>query len=126
MYLPTIVEINLIGVADAGVPNHERVMLRPNETVTLSQFGVAIGVRTEEPSVASLLRDQTIWLPEITVSPPAWILIYTGPGTDRQDIFKDQPVFVLHWNKEKTVFGNPAVIPVLVRVDAVVVGPGPI
>lgn len=126
MYLPAIVEINLIGVADAGKPNHERVMLRPNEAVNLAQFGVVLGVRTQQPLVAHLLRDHTIWLPEITLSPPAWILIYTGPGKDRQEMWNNQPVLILHWNKQQTLFGDPDLVPVLVRIDAIIVGPGPV
>lgn len=116
-----IPELHLIGVADAGVVNLERVVLRPTQPLSLNGYGIAVGVGADGEG-AYPVYDNCYWFPEITVSPPSWIIVFTGKGswnTGRWHTGED--VTYLHWQRQFTVFNAPNLLPVLFRVDGAVV-----
>jgi hypothetical protein len=122
MYLPPVFELSLVGIADRGVPNHERIVLRPTEAV----FGVALGVQSAA-DLATPVIDQFFWFGELVVSPPSWVVIYTGPGEfqESRDPQTGQLVYAFHWGKPSTVFTMPKVVPIVFRMSGVLLGPPP-
>ena len=114
-------ELHFVGVADPGVPNLERIVIRPTQEVDLLGYGVALGVGSLEEG-AQPIFDNCFWFPSRIVTPPSWILIYTGTGTLRITEEGGQTVHNLHWQRSHTMFNNPNLIPILFRLDAAIVG----
>ncbi len=120
---PPIVELSLIGVAEPGVANEERVILRPTEAVELKQFGIILGVFDPNTGGAKPVFDNVFWFPEMIVDPPAWIMVYTGRGNLTEGILPSGDRFVtLFWQRPYTMFDDPSFVPLLFHMDAVVVG----
>jgi hypothetical protein len=118
----SVPELTIIGVFDPGVPNEERIVLRPEVVVPLNGYGIAVGIPA--PGVGALpLFDNCFWFPEIEVSPPAWVILFTGPGkTKTFSTVEGENVLTLHWQRPYTIFGGSEVIPILFRVDAAAIG----
>jgi hypothetical protein len=76
--LSTISELTLVGVADRGVPNKERIVLRPMETVNVGEFALIVGVISTENGFFPL-PDLFFWPGNIEISPPSWLYVYTAP-----------------------------------------------
>ena len=123
MLLPPIAELTLLGVVDRNVPNQERIVLRPTEATNLAQFGLLIALRLENGSTIPL-RDSFFWFGETVVSPPSWIVVFTGTGQAEELEIPEtkQKVHVLYWGRAQTVFSYPLLVPILVRIDRVLVG----
>lgn len=123
MILPTITELTIIGVADRGVPNRERILLRPAEAVNLQAFFITLGVRAEQPGMIRPLHDHVFWFPEEIVSPPSWIVVYTGPGSPGKSTIPEsgQPAYTFHWGKQQTVLNDANIVPVLFGLGSVLV-----
>jgi len=123
-YPPQVIsELALVGVAYAGVPNEERVVIRPTQTLQLSTFGVAAGSFDAATGGTRPFFDSVFWFPDLFVSPPAWILLYTGIGTPRSTQLENgEALITLFWQRKLTVFDNPHVLPVLFRLGAAIVG----
>ncbi len=114
--LPLIDEIRFKEVADAGVPNRERIILRPTREVNLGEYVLTLAV--DRDGLLQPIPDQLLWFGDETVAPPAWVFIYTGPGTRRLTTVEGSTdaAVVLHWNRNKTVFiPNGPIKPVLFR-----------
>lgn len=115
-------EIELIGVADGGVPNLERIQLRVNRTCDLSLYAVILVLNT--PTGAVPVRDNFYWLGGNSI-PPGWIFIHTGPGDNRFSP-SNVPGEYLHswfWNKKETVFQNRMLAPMIIRLDSFYMAP---
>jgi hypothetical protein len=126
--LATINELTLVGVADRGVPNKERIVLRPTEAVGLSAFALIV-VFLRDDQTAIPLRDYFFWFGDLTVAPPGWIYVYSGPGENSVSEIGStgqtkQPVHVLHWGKEHVLFNDDRVHPALVRLGGIGFGAG--
>jgi hypothetical protein len=123
-YTPLVIsELALVGVAHAGVPNEERIVIRPTQMLQLSTFGVAAGLFDPHTGGARPLFDSMFWFPEVVVGPPSWILVYTGLGTPKSvNLANGETVVTLFWQRKVTVFNDPAVVPVLMKVGAAIVG----
>jgi hypothetical protein len=118
-----VTELSMIGVSNPGVPDKEMVVLRPSETIVLPNFAVAVGVYDASAGGARPIYDNVYWFPEIVISPPSWIFIYTGKGSPTENIVENgQRVLSLFWQRSHTIFGSPGLVPVLLRLGAVTVG----
>lgn len=124
-YSPLVIpELTILGVAHPGVPNEERVVVRPTESVQLGEFGIAVGLFVPETGGARPLFDNVFWFPNHVLAPPAWILVYTGKGEPKQTMLPSgETVVTLFWQRAITVFDGPNVVPVLFRLGGAVVGP---
>jgi hypothetical protein len=120
---PFITEMSLLGIRDHGIANRERVIFRPTVPVNLAQFGLVLGVK-QFLSPTSLLPNTTLWLPDYVLHPPGWLFIYTGSGNTEETTVNETGEFalVLHWGLSKTVFQANQVVPVLVRINGVLIG----
>lgn len=118
-----ITEIHLIGVADVGVPNQERVVLRPTQELRLHGYGLTVGI-TGSAQGAYPLFDNCFWFPDLEVKPPSWILVFTGKGNvSTSKWHTGEDVLSLHWQRPFTIFDSRQVVPILFRVDGSVIGP---
>jgi len=118
-----VTDLSIIGVADPGIPNQERIALRPMQTTLLSQFGVAVGVFDSATGGARLLFDNVFWFPDKVVMPPSWVLIFTGPGQPRDLVLDDgQQGHTFFWQRKTTLFHDVRLVPVLIRVGGAIVG----
>jgi|SRR6185312_7368450 len=104
--LPPVHELSVTGIFDAGVPNRERIVLRPTQAVNLAAFALSLCVSQQEG--VTPIPDQFFWLGERWVTPPAWIVVFTGPGSFQVSPHQttNEPVFELHWGRSNTIFGQ--------------------
>lgn len=121
--LSLIPELALIGIVDAGKPNEERIAIRPTQLASLQGAGLAVGLFDQETSGARPMFDNVFWFPDVVVCPPAWILVYTGPGMPRETTMDDgTKVFTYFWHRSQTIFGDPRLAVILFRLSGAVVG----
>lgn len=115
-------ELSVIGVDRPGAPDEERIVLRPTEEINLGYFGIILGREAGEG--VQPLVNFFYWFNEITVAPPSWIFVYTGPGeagwTTTRETGED--ALVLHWGMRHTVFDQEKIRPVVFRFGTLEVG----
>jgi hypothetical protein len=124
MLFPNVSELSITGVAYPGVANEERIVLRPTQLVNLAEFGILLGQPSPD-GMATPYIDNFFWFGEISIAPPSWVFVYTGPGEWQNTRVPEtgENAYVMHWGKNTTVFGAGAnVVPVVVRIGAVLVG----
>jgi hypothetical protein len=112
--VPQIDELTFEGVYGRGIPNEERIVLRPKRRIVLAEYILCLGLKM--PAGVVPLRDNMFWFgEEITVEPPYRIFVYTGPGVRRFTTTKgsSEPALVLHWGKPGVVLESPLIEPVL-------------
>ncbi len=95
--------------------------MRVLQRVKLAEFILCLGA--EAPGGGFfLLKDQMFWFgDEAWLEPPYWVIIYTGPGERRMTHTTNtgEPALVLHWGRDFTLFGNPSLHPVLLRLGGI-------
>jgi len=114
-------ELHFVGVADPGVPNYERIVLRPTQDVELLGYGVALGIGSLEFG-AKPVFDNCFWFPSGVVAPPSWVLIYTGRGTPQILEDRGETLHTFHWQRPYTLFTRHDLVPILFRLDSALVG----
>jgi hypothetical protein len=120
--LPVVTQLNIAGVYDAGIPNSERVLLRALTYVNLGEYYLLTG-RPTTPGFAFPLTTDVLWLGPTAVTAGSWIVVYTGPGQDLFSTHQGQPVIIRHWDKRLTIFHDQQVVPILIHIDAIQIGP---
>lgn len=121
MYIiPPVHELTIVGVFDAGSPNLERIVLRPTESLNLAGFALILGVPLSGGGVTPL-ADQFFWFGEKWISPPSWVVVFTGPGQFREGTHptSGEPVLELHWGRGNVVFGSHALSVSIVRLGGI-------
>jgi hypothetical protein len=124
-YLSPVNEIELINVADRGVANQERIIMRVGWLpVQIAQFSVILGYQPFE--AAEPMRDSFLWLGEAWLDARTWIFVYTGPGDTAYSkrIGTEEPAYVVHWNRP-VLFSDPNVVPILVKLTEATIGRRP-
>ena len=126
MILETIYELTILGVADVGIPNQERIIIRPTQAVNLAGFGLYLGQLRPDGMIVPF-RDHFFWFGEIVVTAPGWIIVYTGPGEFQVSQLPGtkEPAYSFHWGKQTTILGAPNIVPALFRFDGISIGPQP-
>ncbi|PYJ54947.1 MAG: hypothetical protein DME24_25620 [Verrucomicrobia bacterium] len=121
IYIPPIPELSVYGVVDAGIPNKERICLRPSEEVNLAHFGIFLAIRNSETGGMTPLQDHFFWFGEQLVSPPAWLIVFTGTGERRTITEQEVTVHVYYWNKKHILFDVPnvTIVPVVFRIASI-------
>jgi hypothetical protein len=104
--LPYTTELVVIGDADRGVPNHERVIMRPTETINLQEFIVTLAIRNTDGLVVPL-HDNVFWFADRILDPPSWVILYTGPGEAKETVLDGQPAHIFHWGRTHTLLDDP-------------------
>lgn len=126
MIVGNIEELSIIDVFDRGVPNRECIAIAVNTSVNLGQYGLFIGVRGPA-GFAMPIKDNLFWFGDGIVNRDDWIFVYTGPGSPRANPLPNTSNFTysVHWGRNLTVFFNPELVPILFRIDAVIIGKPP-
>ena len=120
--------IDFFGVYDRGVPNLERIVLRVNGAVDLSQYFVCLGLRAPlNIDLILPIPDQFLWLGRTYIDTPGWVFIFTGVGTPgvSQEVNTKEPVHNLYWNKPQVTFAHQDIVPALIHCDLVIIGNKP-
>jgi hypothetical protein len=93
------------------------------QLVDLKRFAVVAAIFDPATGGARPLFDSAFWFPEIVVGPPAWLLVYTGRGTPKEDTLSSgERVLTFFWHRQETMFDGRVLVPLLVRIDAALVG----
>jgi hypothetical protein len=113
-------------VYDRGVPNSERIVLRANEPVDLSWYGLLLGIEGTGESLVPF-RDQFLWLGKRSIESPGWVFVYTGAGQEgiSQERYTKDPIHMVYWNKPNVILENKEIIPALIMFSSVQVGNKP-
>ena len=120
MIVASITELSIVGVFDRGAANNERIVIRANNQTDMGQFGLVLGIRTEN-NAAAPINDCFFWFGNGFVQPGDLIFVYTGPGSPVTSSLPDgrTKTYSMHWGRETTVLQNLEVVPMLLRTDAV-------
>lgn len=118
-------QLEIFGVYDRGIPNAERIVLRANRAVDLTNYAVLLGF--DQNNSVFPFTDNFLWLGAKTLSVPSWVFIYTGQGKESvsQEIHTKDPVHALYWEKPTIILSNPQIVPVLVQLANVIIGNTP-
>lgn len=122
MIVSSIIELDVRGVYDRGHPNMERIAIYVNSPLNIGQYGIMIGIKGDAGS-AFPIKDHMFWFGDGYLNTGDWIFIYTGEGSLR---VSDIPggtakLYSAHWGKSETLFHAPEIVPILFRVDAILV-----
>jgi hypothetical protein len=117
--MPPIHELTIVGTFDVGVPNLERIILRPMETLNLAAFALVLSYETDSSSIAPL-PNHFLWLGDRWVHPPSWIVVYTGPGGFRETVHVDTgaPILEYHWGLHSVALSSPRIAVSLFKLSA--------
>ena len=124
MFVAPIFELTVVGVAEPNIPNRERIVVRPTQLVDLTQFGVLVGYRNDAGGIIPLW-DQFYWFGNLTVSPPSWICLYSGPGTANEAVMpgSGERIHNFYWSRNKTIFLSERYVPMIFRIGGLIEGP---
>ncbi len=123
MYISPTFELSMIGVFDPNVPNRERIILRPTQTVELTEFAMMLGWRRQD-GVLIPVPDSLFWFGNLVATPPSWLVVYTGSGsynvgTDPQ---RGEEVHSFFWGRKQTIFATKDIVPIVFRIGSLGVG----
>jgi hypothetical protein len=121
MIFPPLIEVSAPVVEESGVPNKERVIFRPTQSINLVQFAIIVAIRQDNGSYNALV-DNTFIFDDIIVKPPAWVVVFTGVGERKDTFFKGEPVHIRFWGRSNVMFGVAEVVPVIARIGQVMIG----
>jgi hypothetical protein len=122
-YLPPITEVRLLGVFDPGVPNMERVVLKVEANIDIGWYAIILSQRGQIRDHATPIKDCMYWFGSGSVAPNDFFFLYTGSGT-RSTLPPDGghgKLFIEFWGKKETIFHNAQIVPVLWRLNGIVV-----
>lgn len=120
MIVASLDELEIMGVFDRGVPDHERISIYVHQYVNMGQFGLLLGVRQQEKT-AFPIQDNFFWFGDGRVNKGDWIFLYTGLGGIRTSEIPNtkSKMYVLHWGRNVTILNQEDIVPILFRIDAV-------
>jgi hypothetical protein len=123
MYMPGMLGLEFYGVADPGVANTERIVLRPTMIVNLGSYLLGLGVKQAGGGLVPL-NNYVYWFPGEVVQPGSWVFVYTGTGetTRTTTLNTNEPALVLHWGGSQTLFNSPLIQPFVFQKGAFIIG----
>ena len=121
MNIPVIEELQVVGVADRGIANKERILLRPLISMNLQNFVLTLGVVAENATKILPLPNFVFFFEDIVVEAMSWVVVYTGPGESEVSRLPTtfEKAYSYHWGNSSTLFAGPLVLPVLFRITAI-------
>ncbi len=127
MIVGLIQELSIVEVYDRGVPNRECIAIAVNETLNLGQYGIMLGVRGPT-GYAFPIKDNLFWFGDGIVNSNDWLFLYTGAGNPKSNQIPNTQhyTYTLHWGRRTTILSNHEIVPILFRVDAVLVQAPPV
>lgn len=121
------VALEMVDVFDRGRPNEERIILKVNVKVSLSTYGLIVGMLQPDGSAVPF-RDHFLWMGDAVVRAGDWIMIYTGAGEPSKTRLAEDAgdLYTAFWGKSSTLFASSKTVPILFRFDDVVLGQEPV
>jgi hypothetical protein len=118
MFLPPTTGLSIRGVADRGIPNHERIIIYSFSPVNLQNFILGIGY-TRDDRLVTPLPGYVYYFNDVIVPEASWIVIYTGSGQTQVSKLppNNEVAFIYHWGSPSVLFEQPGVVPILFRVS---------
>lgn len=115
--------LELFGIYDRGIANSERIALRVNSSLEVTNYALIIGFKGANDSILPA-PDQFFWLGRANIGVPGWIFVYTGTGTPTftLETHTKEPLQAIFWNKPDVVFTDPNITAALIRMEDVQVG----
>ena len=123
-YLPTIPELDLLGVYDRGIANKERIVLRVVSALDIGAYLIILGWRGKDSGQhVTPLPNSMYWFGSGSLQANDWLFLYTGQGTAEKMPPSDKHgnLFINYWGKDKTVFNSAEVVPVLWRMNGITI-----
>jgi len=118
-----IEELEVVGVADPGVPNKERILLRTKwEIENIQAFMVGLGVlSSEEDAQVTPLRNYVFYFTHCRPEVNSWIILYTGNGEPQTTEIPTtgQRAYTFFWGFDRVLFKNPKVVPMVLRIAGI-------
>ena len=107
-------------VLDAGVPNLERIALQASTDLEMASYAVIVGLKGDGNSITPLI-DNFFWMGKGSINQGDWVFLYTGRGTNGASEIPNntQKLFSIFWQRPKTIFNHPLIIPAVIRLDGV-------
>jgi hypothetical protein len=119
LLLPISEEIQLLGVADRGVPNKERVLARTLNVMHLGKYVLTAAVLQPDRTV-NIIPNMLFIFHNFQLLKSSWVVIYTGKGN--QEISRlptsHEPAYVFHWGFDQVIFSRRDIVPALFRIEA--------
>lgn len=128
MIFPSVSEIVLYDVEHRGSPNFERIPMYINQTVEASNFGVLLAQVGDTAHSALPILDHFFWFGQGILNAGDWIFLYTGQGSPKADNYEGVPgakIYSVHWGKMNTIFANSTIVPVLFKIESLMIGSPP-
>ena len=115
--------LTINGVADPGVVNQERIVIRPMRPINLGDYFLGVGFVQPDGSVLPI-QNVVYWFPQAFADPNDWVFLFTGRGTNSRTVTSDglNPALVYHWGRSTVLFSQPNVYPFIMQRGGVVVG----
>jgi hypothetical protein len=120
-YLAPILELELRGVFDAGVPNKERIVLRASQPVEVGAYALILGNRSASAGHVTPLAESLYWFGSAVVPAEDWLMVYTGRGQATKVPTTDgkSMIWVGYWGRQTTIFHDRNIVPVLWRLNGI-------
>jgi hypothetical protein len=120
-------ELVLEGVYDRGVPNRERIVLRPTQRIRLAEYIVTLALKLPGGLVRPITDNMFWFTEEISIEPPYWVFLYTGPGETRFTTLLNtkEPALVVHWGRQATVLSSESIDPVIFHLEGMLAPSAP-
>lgn len=117
--IPSLQELEVIGIRDAGNVAKERLLLRANSTVDLIRY-LIIDTHASGPTTVQDLNRNVFWFPKSEVESGDVIRLYSHVGTrsKTKGSYGDETVSYhnFYWGKSKPVWEGRANAAVLVEI----------
>ncbi|WP_448694564.1 hypothetical protein [Pseudomonas moraviensis] len=117
--------LDIVQVADHGVPNEEHIAIYVEQSCNLAEFLLVIGLAGLEGQ-ATPVKDHLLWFGYEHVNQGDWIIVYTAAGSTRIRPAPEElngpagaRVISLHWGKDHTIFQNRSLVPMIVEIGAI-------
>lgn len=106
--------LRITGVADRGVPNKERILIRVVGAVHLGDFGVGIG-HAKPGAGVSPIPNYFFYFNHFVPEQESWIVLYTGVGEMQVSKLPTthETAYSMHWGLEGVLFAHPEMQPLL-------------
>ena len=114
-------ELDVVGVADRGVADKERILIRPRwEIENLQAYMVGLGiVDSTNPQLVTPLANYAFYFSQCCPDLNSWIILYTGKGEPQVTELPTtgQRAYTFFWGFDRVLFKQPSIAPVVLRVS---------
>lgn len=122
--IPVVTELGMLGVIEPGAPNRERIALKPYTFLDLGGYAMILGLQGPALNLIQPIKDALFWFGSGNVGPNDWLYLFTGEGNPVATPFGETGgnLYSFFWGHRQTVFHDPRLVPVLIRLGGFVAG----